>query len=127
MRMAAPARCSRFRLIGFKKVMRPLSREKEFRSRRSGVSYALELTEPSRSDLRHLEFWLQEETLDEIELLAAHPPAKSRRTGDWVRDFVRRRGGKTFYVFITSWPDHNAQVVRIKRIGLYVRPDESPD
>lgn len=60
------------------------------------MSYALELTEPARADLRQFELWLQEETLDEIDLLATSPPRTARRTGDLVKDFVRHREGRTF-------------------------------
>lgn len=88
------------------------------------MSYGLEFTDPARSDLRQLEPWLQEETLDEIDLLTGHPPVKSRRTGDRVCDFVRRRENRTYYVFITIWPDERKNVLRIQRIGLHVRSDD---
>jgi len=37
--------------------------------RRSGVTYALEFTDPGREDFQRLDVWLQEETLDELDRL----------------------------------------------------------
>ena len=86
------------------------------------MSYALEFTDPAREDFQRLDLWLQEETLDELDLLAANPPARRTRVGDLVHDFVRRQGDATVYVFVTVWPDIANRLLRVKAIGVYVRP-----
>lgn len=83
--------------------------------------YALEFTEPGYEDFHRLDVWLQEDTLDELDRVAADPPARRTRTGDLVHDFVRQRNGSTYYVFITIRPDAGSRVLRVKSIGVHVR------
>ena len=86
------------------------------------MSYALAFTDRALDDLRGLELWLQEETLDELDELAANPPAVSRRRhlAAVVHDFVRERSGKRYYVFLTLGPDESSKQLRIMELGLYV-------
>jgi len=70
-----------------------------------------------------MEIWLQEETLDELDRLAADPPAPARHlAGAAVHDFVRERGHERFYVFITVIPDRANMALRVSEIGSHVRP-----
>jgi len=86
------------------------------------VSYALRFTERGSADLNRLEIWLQEETLDELDKVAADPPAPNRRlAGAAVYDFVRERGQNRFYVFVTVLTDVAARELRILEIGLHVQ------
>ena len=86
------------------------------------MSYAYQFTEPAVPQLQQLDSWLAEETLDELELLASKgyvPPMRSP-TG-FVHDFVRVRGGKTFYVFLTIVPDPGQRCLRVTSVGSYVK------
>ena len=86
------------------------------------MSYAPAFTEQARADLRRMEPWLQEETLDELESLAANPPTpRHRHLAASVYDFVRERGGVRFYVSLTVAVDAKAQVLTVTEIGLYAR------
>ena len=86
------------------------------------MSYALEFNERALQGLRTMDPWLQEETLDELEELAAHPPSPRRRhLGSAVHDFVRHQGSSAFYVFVTFTPDPTSAVVRVNDIGLHIR------
>lgn len=87
------------------------------------MSYAWELSERALAGLRRMQGWLQEETLDELDRLAAEPPPAGRQVGDAViRDFVRDRGTERFYVFVTLFPDATAKTLRISDIGSCVLP-----
>ena len=87
------------------------------------MSYALQITEPAQVGLRSLESWLQEETLDELDRLAANPGIlPRRRLGDVVHDFVRERAGVTYYVFLTIYPDEDKKVLRLDGVGVHARP-----
>jgi len=85
------------------------------------VGYGLELTDPARDGLRELDLWLQEETLDELDALAATPPPRRRRVGGFIHDFVRSHEGSIYYVFVTAYRDDSNQVLRIDSIGRFVR------
>ena len=87
------------------------------------MSYAWELADRAKSQLKALETWLQEETLDAIDELAASPiGSKSPQPSDeLVHDFFRERGGTRFYVFITFSIDAAQQTLRILTIGSYSR------
>jgi tRNA splicing ligase len=67
------------------------------------VSYAWELADRAREQLRAMETWLQEQTLDVIDSIAISPaPVEHpRRLDEFVQDFVRERGGIRHYVFLT--------------------------
>jgi hypothetical protein len=66
-----------------------------------------------------MEAWLQEETLDELDRIAAGPQLLGRRVGEAVvRDFVRDRGNQRAYVFISLFPDEMAQTLRVSDVGF---------
>src|SRR5258708_4966306 len=86
--------------------------------RRSGVSNTYELTDRAWADFKKLDIWLQEETLDEIEIVAANPSSlKARLQRNAVHDFVRVHGGRQYYVFVTIVSDASAGRFLIKEIG----------
>jgi hypothetical protein len=68
MLMVGPGRCSPFRRNKSKRQSLALMRERLPRLRRSGVSFTLALGDDEIDDLHALEIWLQEETLDELEM-----------------------------------------------------------
>jgi len=71
-------------------------------------------------DFKHLDIWLREETLDEIDFAAANPSTlKARLQRNAVHDFVRVRGGRQYYVFVTILPDKPAKRLLIKEIGSF--------
>lgn len=86
------------------------------------MSYAYQFAEPAVPQLRQLDSWLAEETLDELELLAseAHIPPMRSSTG-FVHDFVRMRAGKTYYVFLTILPDEAQRYLRVTSVGSFVK------
>ena len=87
------------------------------------MSYAPAFTERALADLRRIDFWLQEEVLDEIEGLAVALPApRGRNFGAAVHDFVRERNGVKFYVFMTYVADPHSQMLRVSEIGTFSRP-----
>jgi hypothetical protein len=45
------------------------------------VNYELAFSDKALAGLKRLETWLQEETLDELERIAAHPPEPSPSIG----------------------------------------------
>ena len=85
------------------------------------MSYAWEFADTGLDDLRRLDVWLQEKALDELDRLASSLSGR-RGLGDQVHDFVRERGSASYYVFIVYVDDAAARTLRIKTIGLYVRP-----
>jgi hypothetical protein len=69
---------------------------------------------------------LQEETLDELELVAANPPPPNRRlAGAAIHDFVRWRDGQKYYVFITVFPLPAQGLVRVSEIAVHFRTPEA--
>jgi hypothetical protein len=89
------------------------------------VSYALKFTERALAGMQRLDPWLQEEILDELDRLAAEPPAPQRRLGGAaVHDFTRDRGQNRHYVFITLLPNKTTQVLGVSEIGSFVRHTE---
>jgi len=84
------------------------------------VSFALDITEAGRADLRQLDTWLQEEILDELERLVVKPPTRRIAGGDLVHDFTRTREGRTFYVFLRLKLVYTAELLRLKSIGVFV-------
>ena len=89
------------------------------------MSYALELADPAREALARLDTWLAEETLDEIDQLAARPPVRKTRTGTTVHDFVRVKDRSRYYVFLTVYPDEVGQTLRVESIGHFVRQEST--
>jgi hypothetical protein len=86
------------------------------------VSYAYEFTEPALKQFQQLDSWLGEETLDELETLAANPPQnRLRSTTGFVYDFVRIRGVETIYVFLTIVPNIAAHQLSVTNVGVFVR------
>lgn len=87
------------------------------------MSYAYTLSERARAGLGKMDTWLQEETLDELDRIAAEPTLTGRRVGEGVvRDFVRDRGDQRAYVFITVFPDEATQTFRVSDIGCCFLP-----
>lgn len=71
-----------------------------------------------------LPLWLQEETLDELELLLAHPERLVARGGDGlaVHDFARKDGNESHLIFLTIRPDAKAGILNLVRLGHVTRP-----
>jgi hypothetical protein len=86
------------------------------------VGFEYEFTEPALRQFQQLEPWLGEDTIDELESLAAAPAVDRlwSPTG-FVHDFVRTQGSATNYVFLTILPDVAANKLRITSVGLYTR------
>jgi hypothetical protein len=83
------------------------------------VSFTLALGDEAIEGLHALEIWLQEETLDELELLASNPPARRRgHTTAAVHDFKRERRGVTYYVFLTYRLNATTHVIHVRTIGF---------
>lgn len=86
------------------------------------MSYAYKLSKRALAGMSRIPIWLQEETLDELDLLADRPPISGRRIGEAIiHDFVRDRGPDRFYVFITIFPDAATLLLRISDVGSYSR------
>lgn len=84
------------------------------------MSYGLLMTGDADADLRELETWLQEETLDEVERVLHEPNILTPRAGDVaVHDFVRIRGSTRHYVFLTVDLDRRRNVVEILGIAQF--------
>lgn len=82
------------------------------------MGYAYTLSERALIGLRKMETWLQEETLDELDRLAAAPEIRGRRVGEAVVfDFVRDRNAQRSYVFLTVFPDELTRTLRVRDIG----------
>ena len=65
--------------------------------------------------------WLQEETLDELDRIAAHGAVRQRRVGEAVvRDFVATLNAQRFYVFLTILPDFASAMLNVRNIGFCV-------
>ena len=88
------------------------------------MSYALELNDKAQRGLAALPPELQEEVLDELDRLAAHPDLLVFRgtSPDAIHDVVQQVGGSRFYVFITAQRDDAAGVVWASSIGHAVLP-----
>ena len=86
------------------------------------MSFELAFTDRALDGLKRLEIWLQEETLDELDRIAADPPDPNPHlAGAAICDFVRQRGTEKHYVFITVIPDANSGRLQISEIGGYIR------
>ena len=86
------------------------------------MSYGYGFTEPALRQFQQLDSRLGEETLDELEALAANPPAiRLRSPAGFVHDFVRMRGTTTIYVFLTIVPDLAGQRLSVTNVGLFVK------
>jgi hypothetical protein len=99
-----------------------LPRAAPFQSRRSGVIYAYEFTRQAMAQFQHLDPWLAEETLDELETLTKSPlSARMKSPAGAVHDFTRNRDRQTLYVFltVTAYPDR--QLLRVTSIGTHVK------
>ena len=84
------------------------------------MSYNYELTDRAWADFKNLDLWLQEETLDELEIVAANPSMlRVRLYRNAVHDFVRIHAGRQFYVFITIFPDARSSRLLIREIGSF--------
>ena len=87
------------------------------------MSYDLEFTDRAIADLRRLESWLAEETLDELERLVQAPPKPRRRhLAGIVYDFVREREKRLHYVFVTVEVKPVRNLIKVSEIGSYARP-----
>ena len=66
-----------------------------------------------------LPIWLQEQILDELELLLAHPEQLIVRGGEGlaVHDFVRKREDTSHLVFLTIRPDPASGTLALLRLG----------
>ena len=86
------------------------------------MSFVYEFSKRARVKFRQLDFWLQEESLDELELLVAGPPPSTARarTG-FVLDVVRVRRVSTYYVFLTIKTNVSARRFRVVDVGVFVR------
>lgn len=90
------------------------------------MSYAYTLSERARAGLKKMDLWLQEETLDELDRIAAGPQLIGRRVGEAVvRDFVRDRGDQRVYVFISLFPNEGAQTLQVSDIGFCFVPRDA--
>jgi hypothetical protein len=86
------------------------------------VSYTYQLTDRAVADLKKLNTWLQEETLDEIEVVTSNPTSLAKRLqGAAVHDFVRKWEGNVIYVFITIIINDSSEILWIREIGSYQR------
>ena len=87
------------------------------------MSYSLSVADEARDALASLEFWLQEETLDEIEQLLHDPARLALRLGEVVaiHDFTRTSCGRTHYVFLTLRPNPEAQILQLLGVGHFER------
>ena len=85
------------------------------------MSYAYTLSERARAGLAKMDVWLQEDTLDELDQIAARPKLQGRRIGEGVVfDFVRDRGTERAYVFITAFPDEQSHLMQVRDIGACI-------
>jgi hypothetical protein len=97
-------------------------------SRRFGVSYTLRLAADAIVDLRELDPWLQEETLDELETLLADPAQlRTDHHGEAVHDFDRRLGDTRHVIFIRLHRDSARQLLSVLAIIDHKRPWLQPD
>ena len=89
------------------------------------MSYVLAFTDRALDDLRGLDIWLQEETLDELDRLAETPPLPRRRhLGAVVHDIVRERNECRYYVFISLLPDAATNELRVIELGFFISKQE---
>ena len=87
------------------------------------MSYALVLSDNVIQGLRHLEIWLAEETLDELEALADVPERlDNSASATSVYDFTRTRGDVIHYIFLVLRPNKKLEILQVQAIGHYSRP-----
>ena len=89
------------------------------------MSWALRIAGDAIADLRSLDFWLQEEVLDEIDRLCHDPPRPrpSSRTGEIIRDFERTSGGVRQVVFLRLTRDEAKETLMVLGIAAIARPE----
>jgi hypothetical protein len=83
------------------------------------VNYTYSVADEYQRAFSALPIWLQEQTLDELELLLDHPEQLIVRGGDGlaVHDFVRKTGNTSHLVFLTVRPDPAAGTLALLRLG----------
>ncbi len=88
--------------------------------------YAPRYSARATAELRHLEVWLQEDVLDEVDRLVDSLPvpdvAQRLASGRTVDDLYRVVGGVKYYVFITTELDVAARELRVLSVGLFTDP-----
>ena len=85
------------------------------------MSYALEFAPDARSEWGELEVGLQELVLDELDALAARPPAKPSGAV-LLHDLTHDAPGVRHYVFLRYILAHSTQVLTVIGVVHYARP-----
>ena len=88
------------------------------------MSYIPDFKPRASRGFNRLEIWLQEATLDVLEILLADPTLLNFGLMDEskVYDFKIDTGGLRHYVFITIRLDARRMVMRIMNIASHIRP-----
>jgi hypothetical protein len=88
------------------------------------VSWGLSIARDAIVDLQALDPWLQEEVLDEVDGLCAHPPRPRGGLVDaeFVHDFERTSAGVRHVVFIRVRRDETTSTLSVLSIVDVVRP-----
>jgi hypothetical protein len=91
------------------------------------VNYTYSATDDYKQAFFALPIWLQEEILDELERLLAHPERLIVRGGDGlaVHDFARKTANVSHLVFLTIRPDGVSGILNLLRLGHVERQQPS--